>query len=157
MPLPKIVAAGVCTAILGAQLWATFPISKELRAWYWPFVPYPMYAVAHARDDSFVSPALRVATCGSTEAKTVLTAHELGVLDEQLRLSLIYITVAPNAPRARREYGKLTRAIEAQHPGRFCTASVWMRVVKVSDTTTHHAYGKMREVAAWAMRDSLTR
>ena len=151
MPLPKFVAAGVCTAILGAQLWISFPISKELRSWYWPFLPYPMYAVAHGRDDYFIVSELRVAACGSTRYATMLTAEDVGLSIEQLSQALVYIAQAPHAPRADRAAGMVSRAIEAQHPGRYCSASSWLRVVSVSDTSTHHAYAKTHMAAEWAM------
>jgi hypothetical protein len=154
MPLPKPVAAGICAAILGAQLWVSFPISKELRAWYWPFLPYPMYATAHERGDVLFLPQLRVATCGSPRYDKVLTAADVGVSAEQLKLALVYIARAPHAPRADRASKSLSDAIEAQHPGRYCKASAWLRVVSVSDTSTHHAYAATRFAAEWSLLDA---
>lgn len=151
MPLPKFVAAGTCAAILGAQLWVSFPISKDARSWYWPFLPYPMYAVAHARDDFFIVPQLRVAGCGAGRYETALTAEDLGLPREQLSIALVYIAHAPHAPRADRAADMVTRAIEAAHPGRYCAASAWLRVVTVSDTSTHHVDARMRMAAQWPL------
>jgi hypothetical protein len=154
MPLPKFVASGVCAAILGLQLWVSFPVSKELRAWYWPFLPYPMYATARERDDYFLAPELRVARCGSASFETVLRADQLGTSTQKLNIALVHTAKAPTAPASTRTEARLSGAIEAQFPGRFCAASSWVRTVSVSDTSTHHAFGESRMAASWSLRDT---
>ena len=157
MQLPKFVAAGVCTVILGAQLWVSFPISKEMRGWYWPFLPYPMYAAPHESSDSFIIPELRVAACGKTEIATVIAPASLGLATEQFNSILTAIARAPNAESGRRTSARLARAIEAQFPGRYCAASAWVRVVSVADTATHHVSAPVRLAATWSMSDASTR
>lgn len=151
MPLPKFVASGICAAVLAAQLRVSFPISTEVRGWYWPFLPYPMYGVAHTKNDHFVVPELRVAACGSGALARTLGQDELGVWTEQLNVVLSGIAHDTSAANARRDIAKLSRAIDAQFPGRYCTASVWVRVVSVADTSTHHVLAPMRLAAAWSI------
>jgi hypothetical protein len=157
MPLPKVVAASVCAAVLGAQLWVSIPISKELRGWYWPFLPYPMYAVPHNRSAYFIAPELRVAVCGHSQLTTVMGQGELGVGSEMLTTMLTGIAHNPSAPAAARSTAQLSRAIEAQFPGRYCTASMWLRVVKVADTSTHHVTGPMRLTLTWPIDSASAR
>jgi hypothetical protein len=154
MQLPKFVAAGVCVAVLGAQLWVSLPISNDVRGWYWPFLPYPMYGVAHKRSDSFIVPELRVAACGSGALTTVLGEDSLGSWTELLNTMLIGIARDTSVTSARHANAKLSRAIDAQFPGRYCTASMWLRVVSVADTSTHHVSAPMRLAATWSMRDA---
>ena len=151
MQLPKFVAAGVCAAVLGAQLWVSLPVSKDVYGWYWPFLPYPMYAVAHTSSDSFLVPELRVAACGSAELTTVVGQDGLGIWTEQLNTMLSGIARDTSAASAGHATAKLSRAIDAQFPGRYCTASVWLRVVSVADTSTYHVSAPMRLAAMWSM------
>ena len=147
----KVLAAVVCIAVLGAQLRASLPISRVTQGWYWPFLSYPMYAIAHERGDSLVVPELRVATCGSTAYTTIETTDSLGVPRAQLNNLLYVIARSPNASGAARVSAKITHVLDAQFPGRYCAASVWTRVVFVTDTATHHVRAPMRRVAEWAM------
>jgi hypothetical protein len=151
MQLPRFVAAGVCAAILGAQLWVSFPISKETRGWYWPFLPYPMYAAPHTSSDSFIIPELRVAACGTSRMATVIAPASLGIATEQLNSILTTIVRAPNADNGRRTSARLSRAIDAEFPGRYCAASAWVRVVSVADTATHHVSAPMHLAATWSI------
>ena len=154
MQLPKFVAAGVCTLVLGAQLRVSLPISKDVRGWYWPFLPYPMYAAPHKSSDYFIVPELRVAACGRTALTTVVGQDSLGIWTEQLNTMLVGIAHDTSAASARHASAKLSRAIDAQFPGRYCSASVWLRVVTVADTSTHHVSAPMRLAATWSMRDA---
>ena len=157
MPLPKFVAAGICTLVLGAQLRASLPISKYTRGWYWPFMPYPMYSVPHFAADSLVIPELRVAECGRDEQSTILTAEELGVPLDQLTQALVTVARSPDGVEGRSESARLSRAIEAQYPGRYCSASAWLRVLRVSDSSTHHVDAPMRVAARWTMTERIAR
>ena len=154
MQLPKFVAAGVCAAVLGAQLWVSLPVSKNVRSWYWPFLPYPMYGVAHTSSDSFLVPELRVAACGSAELTTVVGQDGLGIWTEQLNTMLSGIARDTTGASAGHATAKLSRAIDAQFPGRYCTASVWLRVVSVADTSTHHVSAPKRLAVTWSMLDA---
>lgn len=153
MPLPKFVASAVCVGVLGAQLAISSPISPERHGWYWPFLAYPMYAEAHFRSDSLSISELRVARCGSHELTTVLMTDSLGVPRNQL-LTLLSIAVrAPSSAAARSAEARLSRAVESQYPARFCTASAWVRVAYVADTSTYHVQMPMRRAAVWPVND----
>lgn len=154
MPLPKFVASGVCAAVLGAQLWVSFPISTNVRGWYWPFLPYPMYGVAHKSSDYFIVPELRAAACGRAELTTPLGQEQLGIWTEQLNTMLIGIAHDSSSAGGRRATAMLSRAIDAQFPGRYCTASIWLRVVTVADTSTHHVTAPMRLAVTWSIPDA---
>lgn len=151
MPLRKALAAVVCIAILGAQLWTIYPISRVTNGWYWPFLSYPMYAIAHGRGDSLVVSELRVATCGHAERSTIVTSGEIGIPWQKLAGVLNSIVRNREAPAESRDVARVTRALSAQLPGRYCAASVWTRVVYVADTSTHHLRGPMRRAAEWPM------
>lgn len=153
MPLPKVIAAAVCASILGAQVIMSSPISPDRRGWYWPFLAYPMYAEAHFASDSFTVPELRVAKCGSDAQTTILTRDSLSTPRNQLLTLLILVVRAPESVDARRAEGKLSRAVEAQYPGQYCTASAWVRVVHVADTSTHHLRLPMRRAANWQVNE----
>ena len=77
MPLPKLVAAAVVAGVLGAQFAVSTPLAPD-RSWYWPFLPYPMYAQAHVVTDTLAVPQLRVSECGSARAEAILSARVLG-------------------------------------------------------------------------------
>jgi hypothetical protein len=154
MPLPKVVASAVCVLVLGAQIAISEPISPEQHGWYWPFLPYPMYAVSHARSDSLFVPELRVATCGSDAFSSTLTTDSLAAPRNQLVTLMAAAVRAPESTRGRRDEAKLSGAVEAQYPSRYCTASVWMRVVYVADTSTYRLQAPMRLAASWPINRS---
>ena len=85
MPLPKVVAAAVCASVLGTQIAISSPLSPKRLGWYWPFLPYPMYAESHFRSDSLVVPELRVARCGSEEFTAALMTDSLAIPRNQRR------------------------------------------------------------------------
>jgi hypothetical protein len=151
MPLPKLVAAAVCIGVLGAQISIASPASPNRNGWYWPFLPYPMYAKAHARTDTLVVPQLRVAECGGATAEMILPEDSLGAPLSQLLSNLTTIARVPHSEVATIAAERLSRAIEAQYPGRYCTASAWVRTVYVADRATSDLHGPMRRAAVWAV------
>ena len=154
MTLPKLVAVAVSTCVLGAQILISSPLSPERHGWYWPFLAYPMYAEAHSLSDSLVVPELRVARCGSDVSSTTLMTDSLAVPRNQLLTLLVVVARAPESEEARSAESKLSRAVEAQYPARYCSASAWMRVVHVADTSTYHVRMPMRRAAVWPVNES---
>ena len=154
MPLPKLVAATVCASILGAQIVISSPISPERHGWYWPFLAYPMYAESHTRRDSLVVPELRVAKCGSEALTTVLMTDSLAVPRNQLLTLLVIAARSPESANARRAEARLSGAVDSRYPGQYCSASAWMRVAYVSDTSTYHVRVPMRRAAVWPVNRS---
>ncbi|MGH7621037.1 MAG: hypothetical protein ACREMU_01740 [Gemmatimonadaceae bacterium] len=148
--MPKALAAVACALTLGAQLRASLPISRVTNGWYWPFLSYPMYAIAHDRRDSLLVAELRVTTCASPAITTVASGDSLGVPSAELNTTLTAIAREPSARGER----AVTRVVDAQFPGRYCGASVWTRTVLVSDTATHHLRVPMRRAAAWPLGDA---
>jgi hypothetical protein len=73
----------------------------------------------------------------------------LAVPRNQLLTLLVVVARAPESEEARRAESKMSRAIEAQYPARYCSASAWMRIVRVADTSTYHLRMPMRRVAVW--------
>ena len=153
MPLPKVLAAAVCACVLGAQIVISSPISPERHGWYWPFLAYPMYAESHAQSDSLVVPELRVTRCGSDELSATLMTDSLAVPRNQLLTLLVIVARAPESAAGRSAEAKLSRAVESQSPARYCTASAWMRVVHVADTSTYHLRMPMRRAAVWPVNE----
>jgi hypothetical protein len=153
MPLPKVVATAACVAMLGAQLAVATPLASE-RSWYWPFLPYPMYAKAHVASDTLVVPQLRVRECGHAAPEEVLDASALGTPLHRLRSVLTIIVGAPGSASADSAKDRIGRAIEAEFPGRYCSASAWARVVRVADTATYGLHSQMRRAVAWNMSDT---
>jgi len=154
MPLPKFVAAAVCASVLGAQVVISSPISPERHGWYWPFLTYPMYAEAHFLSDSLTVTELRVAECGSDALATVLMTDSLAAPRNQLLTLLVIAVRHPESPAGRSAEAKLSRAVESQYPGRYCTASAWARVAYVADTSTYHLQMPMRRAAVWPVNDA---
>jgi hypothetical protein len=148
MPIPKLVAIAACIGILGAQLAVALPFASD-RSWYWPFLPYPMYAQAHSRSDTLVVPQLRVTECGGATRDVILSASALGAQIHQLRGLLSVVARVPGSDSAIIARGVLSRAIEAQFPARYCEASAWVRTVRVADTSTYGLHNPMRRAAAW--------
>ncbi len=151
MPLPKAVAAAVCIAVLGAQIASSSSLVAGGGAWYWPFVRYSMYADAHARGDSLLVSELRAAQCGRTEPTVTILPESLGIPPSQLGSLLIMIGRAPDAPASQDAKLKVGRAVEAHYPGRYCSASAWLRVVYVADRSTYTVRAPMRRAAEWAL------
>ncbi|MEO6209859.1 MAG: hypothetical protein ABIQ10_06995 [Gemmatimonadaceae bacterium] len=151
MPLPKAVAAAVCIAVLGAQIASSSPLVAGGGVWYWPFVRYSMYADAHAGGDSLLVPELRAAQCGHTELTDTILPDSLGIPSLQLGSLLVAIGRAPEAAAGQMAEAKVGRAVEAQYPGRYCSASAWLRVVYVADISTYTVRAPMRRVAAWTL------
>ena len=151
MPLPKIVAAGVCIAVLGAQIASSSPFVAGDGVWYWPFLRYSMYANAHASADSLLVSELRVARCGHMDFSRTILADSLGIPPAQLNSLLVMIGRATGATADRDAELKVGRAVEAQYPGRYCAASAWLRVVHVADTSTYTVRAPMRRVAEWTL------
>lgn len=151
MQLPKLVAVAVCTVILGAQLRASFPITRVTNGWYWPFLSYPMYAIAHERTDSLLVPELRVTTCEPRARARILTAYELGPPQPQLTSLLLAIARDSASAHERPLREKMARVLDARFPGQFCSAAVWTRTVFVDDAATQHLRAPMRRVAEWTM------
>jgi hypothetical protein len=149
MSVRRLAAASLCVAILGAQLRASLPISRVTNGWYWPFLSYPMYAIAHDRSDSLLVAELRVTTCASPAITTVASVDSLGVPSAELNTALSAIAREPSARGER----AVARVVDAQFPGRYCGASVWTRTVRVSDSATHHLRAPMRSAATWSLRD----
>ena len=149
MPLSRIVALVVSATVLGAQLVISSPISPERHGWYWPFLTYPMYAEAHFRSDSLAVSELRVANCGSDALTTILMTDSLGAPRNQLLTLLAIAARAPESVAGRRAEARLSRAVESQYPARYCTASAWVRVAYVADTSTYHVRMPMRRAAVW--------
>ena len=154
MPLPKLIVAAVCASILGAQIVIASPISPERHGWYWPFLAYPMYAESHSLTDSLVVPELRVAKCGSEALTTVLMTDSLAVPRNQLLTLLVVAVRGPQSTNARSAEARLSRAVDAQYPGQYCTASAWVRVAYVADTSTYHVEMPMRRAAVWPVNES---
>ena len=151
MSARKVVASFVCIAILGAQLRASLPISRVTNGWYWPFLSYPMYAIAHERGDSLVVSELRIASCATPAVTTIADVDSLGVSRAELGALLSDIARHRGAGAGRSLRERMTRVVDAQFPGRFCEASVWTRTVLVADTATHHLRAPMHRAAEWAM------
>ncbi|MBA2683607.1 MAG: hypothetical protein H0X34_14765 [Chthoniobacterales bacterium] len=151
MPLPKVVATGVCIAVLGTQLLVSSPVSPNLHGWYWPFLAYPMYAESHARSDSLIVAELRAARCGSEAVDQVISARDLGAPRAQLHNLLLSVARAPESETGQRAAARVSRAVEAQYPGQFCAASAWMRIVFVADTSTYRVHAPMQGVAVWSL------
>jgi hypothetical protein len=151
MALPKFFAGIVCASVLGTQSLIASPISPDQNGWYWPFLPYPMYAKSHARTDTLVVPQLRATECAGAKSEVVLTGDSLGTPSSQLLSSMITIAHVPESEAAKKAAGRLSEAIEAQYPGRFCTAWAWVRTVYVADTATYDLQRPMRRVAEWAV------
>ncbi|MEP7088089.1 MAG: hypothetical protein ABI884_12360 [Gemmatimonadota bacterium] len=149
MPLPKYIAGVVCVSVLGAQVIASSSGSSNRHGWYWPFLAYPMYAESHARSDTLVIPELRVDACAKGAPGATLTSDSLSTPHNQLGALLIAAARAPGSSAAKGAEAKLSRAVEAQYPARFCRASAWIGVVRVGDTSTHHLDLPMRGVVTW--------
>jgi hypothetical protein len=154
MTLPKLVAVAVSACVLGAQILISSPLSPERHGWYWPFLAYPMYAEAHSLSDSLVVPELRVTRCGSNASSVTLMTDSLAVPRNQLLTLLVVVARAPDSEEARSAELKLSRAVEAQYPARYCSASAWMRVVHVADTSTYHLRMPMRRAADWPVNQA---
>lgn len=151
MPVPKAVAGAVCIAVLGAQIATSSPLVAGGGVWYWPFVRYSMYADAHARRDSLLVSELRAAQCGHTERTDTILPESLGIPPSQLGSLLVMIGRAPDAPASQDAKLKVGRAVEAQYPGRYCSASAWLRIVYVADTSMYVVRAPMRRVAEWTL------
>jgi hypothetical protein len=151
MPLPKIIASGVCIAVLGTQLFLSSPVSPNAHGWYWPFLAYPMYAESHSRSDSLLVMELRVARCGDASLSQIISADDLGAPHNQIHNLLLDIARAPGSEKGKSAAAKVSRAVEARYPGRFCAASAWERVVYVADTSTYRVRAPMRRAATWSL------
>jgi hypothetical protein len=156
MPLPKLIVVSICTGVLGAQLAVAIPPAPD-RGWYWPFLPYPMYSKAHARSDTLIVPQLRVSQCGELQSGRILSANALGIPLHRMTDFLTTIARAPDSGSAAGAKARLGRAIEAEFPARYCSASAWVRVVRVADTATYGLHNQMRRVVAWNMNDTRSR
>jgi hypothetical protein len=150
MPLPKLIAAAVCVSILGAQLSVAFPPASD-RSWYWPFLPYPMYSKAHALSDTLVVPQLRAEQCEDPTHEVILDATTLGAPLHQLTGLLTTIARAPESAAADSAMGRLSRAIEAEYPARYCVAAAWARTIRVADTATYDLHSPLRRVTVWSV------
>jgi hypothetical protein len=150
MPLPKLVAAAACVAVLGSQLAVATPLASD-RSWYWPFLPYPMYARAHAASDTLAITQLLVSQCAGKRTTAIMSASELGAPLKQVMSLLGTVARAPESAEGARARDRLSRAIEAQYPATYCTATVWVRTVRVGDPSTYDLHGPMRQVAAWSV------
>jgi hypothetical protein len=149
MTLPKLVAAAACLFVLGTQIVIAAPFSPERHGWYWPFLAYPMYAESHARTDSLLVSELHVAACGSERVSTLLDTDSLAIPRDQLLMLLVSAARGPESTKGRRAEAQLGRAVEAQYPARYCTASAWIRVVRVADSSTYRLDAPMRIAATW--------
>ena len=149
MTLPKLAAAAACAFVLGAQIVIASPISPERHGWYWPFLAYPMYAESHARTDSLLVPELHVAVCGSDRVSALLDTDSIAIPRNQLLTLLVSAARAPESTKGRLAEARLSRAVEAQYPARYCTASAWIRVVRVDDSSTYRLHAPMRVAATW--------
>lgn len=150
MPLPKAIATAACIAVLGTQLFVSSPVSPNPHGWYWPFLAYPMYAESHSGSDSLTVTELRVGHCGAEVFDRIIAADDLGVPPNQLHNLLLSIARAPMSETGSRAAARLSRTVEAQYPGRFCSASAWTRVVRVSDTSTYRVRAPMLRMATWS-------
>jgi hypothetical protein len=148
MPLPKLIAAAACIGILGAQLSVSIPPALD-RSWYWPFLPYPMYSKAHAQSDTLVVTQLRARVCTGAAEEVALDQNALGAPQHQLTFFLTTIAGAPGSAAAIDATGRLSRAIEAEYPARYCEASVWARTVRVADPATYALHNRLHRVAVW--------
>ncbi len=156
MPLPKFVAVAAIVGVLGAQLAVATPLATD-RSWYWPFLPYPMYAKAHALSDTLVVPQLRVATCAAPHPETVMPARTLGPPLQQVMSLLGTVARAPESEEGTAARARLSRAIEAEFPARYCSASVWVRIVRVADPSTYDLRNPMQRAAAWSVNEASAR
>jgi hypothetical protein len=154
MPLPKLVAAVVCAGILGTQIVIASPMSPD-RSWYWPFLPYPMYSRAHTVSDTIVVAQLRASECVSASNETILSERSLGAPLHQLVSLVTTIARAPESDTAAVARERLSGAIEAQYPGRYCAASAWVRTTRVADGATYDLRGPMHRAAAWTLNDAV--
>ena len=109
--------------------------------------------VAH-QSDSLVVPELRVATCGSEALTTVLMTDSLAVPRNQLLTLLVIAARSPESANARSAEARLSGAVDSRYPGRYCSASAWMRVAYVADTSTYHVRVPMRRAAVWPVNRS---
>jgi hypothetical protein len=153
MPLPKLVAAAVVAGVLGAQFVVATPLAPD-RSWYWPFLPYPMYAKAHQASDTLAVPQLRVSACGSARPEAIMSASALGAPVQQVTSLLGTIARAPESDQGAHARARLSRALEAEFPARYCTASVWVRTVRIADPSTYDLENPMRRAAVWSVKQA---
>ncbi len=64
--LKKLAISAVIVGVLALQIWVMIP-STHRGGWYWPFLSYPMYSVAHHASDSVEILRLALATCSAPD------------------------------------------------------------------------------------------
>ena len=67
------------------------------------------------------------------------------------------IARAPESDVGAQARARLSRAIEAEFPARYCTASVWVRTVRVADPSTYDLRNPVRRAAKWSVNGAAAR
>lgn len=124
----KLFPIGVIIFVLGAQI--VLPVVGG--AWYWPFLPYPMYSMPHYATESVPDHRVRARPCDPAGAEPVsLGAFDLGTTPYQLRDDLLHVARAAKAtpPDTARliEHTRILEALVKHAPGRWCEVEVWER------------------------------
>ena len=130
MSFRKAFAIVVILFVLGVQSWTMLPPGAPARGRHWPFMDYPMYAVARHVGDSLVRYELRVATCEPGARSASLSSRELGLgqsrLPQMLAMAARESTERDRRPLAAADtIGMLVRHKTPQA----CSVQIWRQVL----------------------------
>lgn len=106
----------VIAGVLGAQVWAIVPFGSEAKEHAWPFVPYSMYASAHAYGEPIVVQSLLARPCAGGPDIVLGAAAVAASTDKHFR-ALLDAAAKPSGAEAR---SRVAAYAGRRAPGRWC-------------------------------------
>ena len=130
MSFRKAFAIVVILFVLGAQAWTMLPPGAPARGRHWPFMDYPMYAVARHVGDSLVRYDLRVRSCEPGARAVSVSGRELRLgqsrLPQMLAMAARESTERDRRPLAAADTIRiLVRGVRPQA----CSFQIWSQVL----------------------------
>jgi hypothetical protein len=130
MSFRKAFATLVILFVLGVQAWTILPPGAPARSRHWPFMDYPMYAVARHVGDSLVRYDLRVHPCEPGARAVSVSGRELRLgqsrLPQMLEMAARESTERDERPLAAADTIRiLVRRVKPQA----CSFQIWRQVL----------------------------
>ena len=128
----KLFAAVYCVGVLAAQAWVIWPTTRS-RAYYWPFIDYPMYSWSFDQGERISHARLMLQPCDRTRSPAEMTFREAHLTRYAFRDRVLRAAGAGNASAedARRARISLARLAHEHGSVPTCRMEVWMQSFRI--------------------------
>ena len=132
MSAGKLLAAVYCVGVLVAQAWVIWPTTRS-RAYYWPFIDYPMYSWSFDQGERISHARLMLLPCDPTGSPAEMTFQDAHLTRHEFQDRVLRAAGARNASAeaARRARISLATLAHEHGPVAICRMEVWMQFFRI--------------------------